>query len=204
MRPELAGDWHEGIASVRRVTMRHLIIETTFATGLRNVQGLAFHPRTRELFAVDHGPTGMPQEHGWRGNDELNVLRDGAWYGWGASPIRDDGDTTTVPPPTPPIAVWPIAIAPAGLAFAPPAWGDDVLLVTGLRSGALHRLQLARDTSRQGWRVLDEQRLLEGYGRLRALAVDSTGAVWVGTSNADGRGVRRAEGDLLLRVRLAR
>lgn len=196
MRPELAGGTEPRLASVQRLAgpARQ---PGPFATGLRNVQGLAFHPATRELFAIDHGPSGMPQEGGRAGHDELNVLREGAWYGWGAPPVLDGHPLPHVPP----VAVWTEAIAPAGLAFAPPSWGADQLLVTGLRSGALHRLQLARDADGR-WRVTAEERLLAGHGRLRALAVDASGAVWVGTSNHDGRGAPKPGDDLLLRVRV--
>ena len=44
-----------------------------YALGLRNPFGLAFRPETGELFATDNGPAG---------NDELNVIRAGANYGW--------------------------------------------------------------------------------------------------------------------------
>lgn len=202
MLPEHAGSMSLPLARVLRITPLapgawQMTVHSPFARGLRNVQGLTWHPRTRTLFAIDHGPTGMEQEGGRSGDDELNVLRDGAWYGWGAAPAPDSGQRGITP--VPPVAVWPQAIAPAGLVFAPPAWGEDVLLVTGLRSGALHRLALARDSS-GAWRVRGEERLLEGHGRLRALASDASGAVYVGTSNHDGRGTPRADDDLLLRV----
>jgi glucose/arabinose dehydrogenase len=44
-----------------------------FTYGHRNVHGLAWHPDTRELWAVEIGPMG---------GDELNVLRPGRNYGW--------------------------------------------------------------------------------------------------------------------------
>jgi glucose/arabinose dehydrogenase len=51
----------------------------TFATGLRNSVGLAFHPTTGELWANnndrDYLGDDLPPEH-------LNILRDGKWYGW--------------------------------------------------------------------------------------------------------------------------
>lgn len=57
----------------------------TFATGLRNSVGLAFHPTTGELWANnndrdDIGPTqaqtdDLPPER-------INILKDGKWYGW--------------------------------------------------------------------------------------------------------------------------
>jgi glucose/arabinose dehydrogenase len=44
-----------------------------YTYGHRNVHGLAWHPETRELWAVEIGPMG---------GDELNVLRPGRNYGW--------------------------------------------------------------------------------------------------------------------------
>lgn len=41
--------------------------------GHRNIQGLAFHPVTGELWATEHGPNG---------GDEINIIRPGANYGW--------------------------------------------------------------------------------------------------------------------------
>jgi len=50
-----------------------------FARGLRNTIGFAWHPRSAELWGMDHGSD-------WRGNDvppeELNRLVDGKNYGW--------------------------------------------------------------------------------------------------------------------------
>ena len=51
----------------------------TFATGLRNSVGLAFHPTTGELWANNNDRDNLgddiPPEH-------LNILKDGKWYGW--------------------------------------------------------------------------------------------------------------------------
>ena len=46
-----------------------------FALGLRDDQGLAFHPRTGRLWASEHGP---------RGGDEINVIQKGKNYGFPA------------------------------------------------------------------------------------------------------------------------
>jgi glucose/arabinose dehydrogenase len=50
-----------------------------FAKGLRNTIGFAWHPQTGELWGMDHGSDN-------RGNDvppeELNLIKDGADYGW--------------------------------------------------------------------------------------------------------------------------
>jgi len=44
-----------------------------WAYGNRNPQGLAFNPRTGELWEAEHGP---------RGGDELNLIEKGKNYGW--------------------------------------------------------------------------------------------------------------------------
>lgn len=170
-----------------------------FARGLRNVQGLAWHPTGNALFAIEHGPTGMPQERLRQGQDELNVILPNGDYGWPSVTGRERGRFQT------PVAVWGEAIAPAGLAaYAGDAlpWHGD-LLISGLRGQALRRIRLAPPgrESEGVWQVLDEQLLLEGYGRLRAVAVGPDGAVYVTTSNLDGRGTPGPADDLLLRLR---
>jgi glucose/arabinose dehydrogenase len=45
----------------------------TFSYGHRNIQGLAIHPETGEIWANEHGP---------QGGDELNLIRPGLNYGW--------------------------------------------------------------------------------------------------------------------------
>ena len=44
-----------------------------FSFGHRNVQGIAIHPVTSEIWAHEHGP---------QGGDELNLIQSGKNYGW--------------------------------------------------------------------------------------------------------------------------
>jgi glucose/arabinose dehydrogenase len=47
----------------------------------------------------------------------------------------------------------------------------------------------------------DPEDFLEGrYGRLRTVAVDAEGALWITTSNRDGVGTPTAEDDRVLRI----
>jgi glucose/arabinose dehydrogenase len=68
-----------------------------FAHGLRNTLGFDWHPDSSELWGVDHGSD-------WRGNDlppdELNLLEDGAQYGWPYcwGEQRPDWVTSAMPP----------------------------------------------------------------------------------------------------------
>jgi len=76
-----------------------------YAYGLRNVFGIAFHPRTGQLFATDNGPSGADGPPGY---DELNIVVRGGNYGWPEvyglagdprfiDPIYDSGPTPIVP-----------------------------------------------------------------------------------------------------------
>ncbi len=163
--------------------------------GLRNSQGIGWHPMTEQLVVLEHGPTGMLQEDGQVGNDELNVVSLGDDLGWpvvaGAS---RGGDLLS------PAVEWTFGIAPAGLAIAgidDVAWGPSAL-VTGLKDGRLRRVHF--DPSDPSSFACQEPILDRGYGRLRMVAVAPDGSLWVGTSNRDGRGGPRAGDDLLLRV----
>jgi glucose/arabinose dehydrogenase len=96
----------------------------TFATGLRNSVGLAFHPTTGELWANNNdrdaiGPTqsvtdNLPPER-------LNILKDGKWYGWPqcylpnrANPEYTGANCAAVEPPA---LTFQAHSAPLGLAF---------------------------------------------------------------------------------------
>jgi len=169
------------------------------ASGFRNVQGIARLP-DGQLLAIEHGPTGMTQERGRAGNDELNLIRRGASYGWPGVSGTDRADGVTMP-----TVLWPLAIAPSGLALLPAAPGDtDVTaLVSSLRSG-IWMIELAR--SADSWTARQASLLagLPSSGRIRAVSVAPDGSLWVTTSNRDGRGGPRAGDDRILRVRVER
>ena len=162
------------------------------------MQGLAWHPDTDELFAIDHGPSGMEQED-YRGNrDELNVVRPGDHLGWPIVTGTTSGDGLRSA-----LMSWTPAIAPAGLAIYDgpvEAWFGDAF-VTGLRGETLRRLDLEASGD-ASWRVTCEDVLFQqDFGRLRFVRVAPDGTLWISSSNGDGRGVPREEGDVILRVR---
>ena len=162
-----------------------------YTLGHRNVQGLAWHPETGEMFAGEHGPSG---EDGLRAYDELNVIRPGANYGWplvvGAARRPSFVD---------PLIAWVDRTTPlSGMTF----WHGALYIAT-LRSQALVRAHLVRDGG--GWRATTIERLFHDgnrsrYGRLRDAVVGPDGALYVLTSNRDGRGSPHEGDDRILRV----
>jgi glucose/arabinose dehydrogenase len=160
--------------------------------GHRNAQGLAWHPDTGDLFAPEHGPSG---EFGVRAYDEINVVEPGGHHGWpevvGAPGIEPYVD---------PLIAWrERATPPGGATFHR---GD--LWVATLRSEALLRIGVVPEGP--GYRVtMIERWFAEGpesgrFGRLRDVVEGPDGALYVLTSNRDGRGTPRAGDDRILRL----
>ena len=174
-----------------------------YALGVRNSQGLAWHPESGDLFAVDHGPSGLPQEWFRRGRDELNVILPGENYGWPRVAGAGSGGDFVAP-----LVEWTPAIAPGGMAFytgdALPWRGDA--LVAALRGETLLRIVLERHPeSPTRWRAVREEALFRGeLGRIRAVAMGPDGHLYFATSNRDGRGDVRSGDDHLLRIVPAR
>ena len=148
-----------------------------WSIGHRNVQGLAVHPVTGQLYASEMGP---------RGGDELNLITPGTNYGW---PIITYGieysgqkvgqGLTTQEGMAQPLYYWDPVLSPSGMAFyagdAIPEWQHDLFLC-GLNSSHIARLKLEND------RVIGEERLLTGLGqRFRAITEGTDGALYAVT-----------------------
>lgn len=169
-----------------------------YALGLRNVQGLAWSA-DGQLFATDHGPSGMPNERFRRNHDELNRIVRGRNYGW-----PNEAGYSRDPDLISPLVEWTPAIAPAGLAIYTGAfepWRGSAF-VSGLRGQQLRRVALERSPSSRGdWRVSAEEVLFyEELGRIRAVTMGPDGYIYFATSNWDGRGEPGPEDDRILRL----
>src|SRR5262249_11726245 len=146
-----------------------------FALGVRNVQGLSWDPRTKQLFATEHGPSGFPNERFRRNNDELNAIRAGGNYGWPA--VAGSGGA---PRYIDPLAVWTPAIAPSGLAFYS---GDEFaewrgsLFIRALRGEQLRRVVTVPDAqTAAGGRATRQVPLFQGqFGRIPPVALPPGG-----------------------------
>jgi aldose sugar dehydrogenase len=151
-----------------------------YAYGFRNVTGLSWHPGTRELWAASHGPSDItpPVQH----RDSVYIVRKGGNHGWplimGASPEPEIVD---------PVLYYPdAAVPPGGSLFYTgalfPRFRGNYFL-TSLRAEQLHRV-IVRGASRI---AAIERWWPNRFGRLRAIGQGLDGAIYVGTSNRDGR-----------------
>jgi len=170
-----------------------------WAYGFRNALGIAFRPGDGQLFVADHGPT-TEWEPRIGAFDEINIVEKGANYGWplvvGAPGMADYVD---------PILSWIPSVPPGDLIFHN---GD--LYVTALWSEALVRIRFQdsaepnRVTGVERWfnaRVWRDGVASESlYRRVRALTVGPDGAIYLGTSNRDGRLEPEPFDDRVLRI----
>ena len=171
------------------------IADEIYTYGHRNVQGMAVHPETGEVWQSEHG-----EEDG----DEINVLEAGGNFGW---PIAHTGCEygTDIPvgdhpaerdDTVDPVFYWECTsggFPPAGMAFYTgeefPAWEGD-LLVGGLASQYLARFSV------DGHEIAEAEALLADEGwRIRDVAVGPhDGAVYVAIEGAGVPLVRLVDG----------
>jgi glucose/arabinose dehydrogenase len=153
-----------------------------WSLGHRNIQGAAFDAQGR-LWAVEHGP---------RGGDELNLIERGANYGWPVVSygLNYSGSPVGIGEPraegfVEPVYYWDPVIAPGGMDIYGgslfPDWQGD-LLIAGLQAEGLVRVKL------EGDRVVGEERILEGLGRVRDVEELSDGSLLILT---DAGGIQR-------------
>jgi glucose/arabinose dehydrogenase len=148
--------------------------------GHRNPQGLAIHPETGDIWAIEHGP---------QGGDELNRILPGLNYGWpvigygvnyGSGLAIHEGTLRDgIESPT---HFWVPSIATSGLMIYTgdlfPAWKGSIF-VGGLAGERIARLTM------DGQRVVREEPLLQGLGRIRDIRQSPDGYIYVAI---DGRG----------------
>ena len=168
-----------------------------FSYGHRNVQGVTVQPVTGRLFDAEHGPDV---------EDEINILRAGANYGWdpsrgGTESSYDESvpmtDLRRFPDAVP--AVWNSgrdteAICGAAFLTGEQWAGMQGQLAVAALKGA--KLLLMRVESNGAVTEVGQLPQLDGrYGRLRAVRPGPGGALYVTTSNgADDKVLRIAPG----------
>lgn len=153
-----------------------------YSLGHRNILGLNFGPDGR-LWALEHGPAG---------GDELNLVRQGANYGW---PVVSEGrhysgtfipHHDTRPDLAAPAAYWNPVIAPGGMVFYSgkmwPEWKGQ-LLIGAMSPTAVVRVAINGDKAAELARH-------PMHKRIRAIAEDSDGSLLVLEDKAGGRLLR--------------
>lgn len=161
-----------------------------YSYGHRNPQGLAWQPATRRLYATEHGPSGF------QGccRDEVNLIEPGKNYGW--PEIRGDETKEGLQPPvihSGSSETW----APGGAAFVTAGPWSGSLLFTGLRGQTLYRAILDPNDPRKVEKL--ERHFDRQFGRLRDIVEGPDKALYLLTSNHDGRGRPSADDDRVVR-----
>ena len=153
--------------------------------GHRNVQGIDWQPGSGRLFITELGE---------ENRDEVNIVRRGGNYGCPEARGSDNGGGRYVP------AAWDTGtgnVAPSGAAFVKrrgSAWTGSYVFGT-LRGEQLIRLKVS------GGRVVGEEHLFEDrFGRIRNVVEGPDGALYLLTSNRDGRGDPRSGDDRVIRL----
>jgi len=151
--------------------------------GHRNIQGLAMHPQTGEIWATEHGA---------RGGDELNVIKKGENYGWPEATYSREyfgpriSEKTTLKGARQPKVVWTPSIAPSGLTFYTGTkfkdWRGD-LLAGGLVLRQIRRIDFEDDK-------IVGQTTLQFPDRIRWVEMGPDGELYVLTDAIDGKLLR--------------
>lgn len=145
-----------------------------YSYGHRNPQGMTLNPETREIWAHEHGP---------KGGDEINIIKPGKNYGW---PIISYGvnysgtsftDITEKEGMEQPLHYWDPSIAPSGMTFISSnkykEWKGNLLV------GSL-KFQYLDNCFIKNGKVVKEERLLDGLGRVRSVNQGPDGFIYVG------------------------
>jgi glucose/arabinose dehydrogenase len=146
---------------------------TIWCNGNRNPQGLIYDLPSGILWETEHGP---------RGGDELNIIRKGLNYGWptityginySGTPITDHTSQDGMEQP---ITYWTPSLGASGLAVYHgdkfPQWEGNIF------AGALALTKIVR-VKLDGQKVVEQEDILKGTGRIRDLRVFDDGYLYV-------------------------
>jgi glucose/arabinose dehydrogenase len=150
-----------------------------YSLGNRNIQGMAIHPVTGQLWTTEHGPMG---------GDELNLILPGRNYGW---PVITYGlnyngtivsEHTHYPAMEQPNFMWNPSPGLCGLDFYTgdmfPKWNNK-LLVGALKYEDITLVTLHDD------RVIHTETILKNAGRVRDVQTGPDGAIYVVLNKPD-------------------
>ncbi|MEU0880733.1 PQQ-dependent sugar dehydrogenase [Lentzea sp. NPDC005914] len=161
-----------------------------YTYGHRNVQGVVVRPDSGQVFSSEHGPDV---------DDEVNLLKAGANYGWDPSKGGTQGgydesvpmtDLKRFPDAIP--AVWSSGSPTEAICQA--AFWNGKLAITALKGSKLLLFTLDKDGKVQNVAIPEE---LNGkYGRLRAARTAPDGSLYITSSNGTNDKLLRLTGDV--------
>lgn len=148
-----------------------------YSYGHRNVQGLAFHPETGDLWEMEFGP---------RGGDEVNLIQPGKNYGWPIITygIEYSGDKIgdsiqSKEGLEQPVYYYDPVISPSGITFYSsdeiPEWKNNLFIA------ALSGMHVARLVIEDNKVVAEERLLLDEAQRFRDITEGPDGALYAVT-----------------------
>tara|TARA_B100000780_G_C21115655_1_gene451305 strand:- start:576 stop:1841 length:1266 start_codon:yes stop_codon:yes gene_type:complete len=158
------------------------VLPEIYSYGHRNVQGLATHPATGELWEAEFGP---------RGGDEVNIIHPGLNYGWPTITygIEYSGGTigqgiTQHEGMEQPVYYWDPVVSASGITFYTGSmigeWTNNLFLA-GLSGQHIVRLVIENN------KVVGEERLLAEEGkRFRDVLEGADGALYAITDGGNG------------------
>lgn len=155
-----------------------------YTWGHRNVQGMAIHPTTGDVFISEHGP---------QGGDEINVLQPGKNYGWpvigfgvnyrSGSAIHEGTHKDGMEQP---VHVWVPSIGTSGLMFYTgdkfPQWRGS-LFAGGLSGEQVVRLTIGGANNRA---VTDVETMFRRQGRVRDVRQGPDGFIYLAIEDRQG------------------
>jgi len=154
-------------------------MKSIYSLGNRNIQRMAIHPETGQLWVTEHGPMG---------GDELNLIKAGLNYGWETITYGKNYNGTTItnlthkPGMEQPVFYWNPSIAVCGLDF----YRGDLFKKwkNRLMAGAL-KYEEVRILHIENERMIHEETILKGAGRVRDVSTGPDGAIYVVLNNPD-------------------
>jgi aldose sugar dehydrogenase len=158
--------------------------DVLYSYGHRNIQGMAYDPITKRIWATEHGA---------RGGDEVNLVLEGKNYGWPLASHSNEyfgppvSQNKSLPGMLDPKLVWTPSIAPSGLTVYNgnkfPAWKGN-LFAGALAGTAIHRLEVSASGE------ITKEQVMNMSMRIRDVRSGTDGFLYVLTDERDGQLLR--------------
>lgn len=150
-----------------------------YTLGHRNPKGMAWD-ESGKMYLAEQGSTK---------NDEINLIKAGANYGWPEQQCSGKEEFVDA------LVCYDPSIEPGGIEIysGDKLPYDDALIMASLVATNLYKIDVKGES-------LSQKSILGGLGRLRDVAQGPDGNLYVITSNTDGKGFPDSQDDKLLRI----